>query len=193
MYDVCTDEEMVDLLQRARHNEPAALDRLYRLYVHKVYRYIWYRVGDQATAEDLTGEVFVRMVQHIHRFRVPGEHQVAAFSAWLFRIAGNCLSDHHRSEAYSRAHAEPSAPPVADGDSWDRSLDRLLQRHDLLAAMNRLSDDQRQVLYYRFVADLTSAQTAAVMGKQEGAIKALQHRALNSLRRLLEEKSEGRT
>lgn len=192
MYDVCTDEEMVDLLQRARRNEPAALDRLYRLYVHKVYRYMWYRVGDQTTAEDLTGEVFVRMVQHIHRFRVPDEHQVAAFSAWLFRIAGNCLSDHHRSEAYNRAYAEPSASPVADGDSWDRSLDRLLQRHDLLAAMNRLSEEQRQVLYYRFVADLTSAQTAAVMGKQEGAIKALQHRALNSLRRLLEEKPEGR-
>lgn len=193
MHDVCTDEEMVELLQRARQSEPAALDRLYRLYVHKVYRYLWYRVGDQATAEDLTGEVFVRMVQHIHRFRVPGEHQVAAFSAWLFRIAGNCLHDHHRHEAHDQAYTGHSAPSLGDGELGERALDQLLQRHDLLAAINQLSEDQRRVLYYRFVADLTSAQTAAIMGKQENAIRALQHRALNSLRHLLAEKPEGRT
>jgi RNA polymerase sigma-70 factor (ECF subfamily) len=190
MRDVCTDPEMVELLRRAQTNEPAALDRLYRLYADKVYRYIWYRVGDQHTAEDLTGEVFVRMVQHIRGFRPPREHPVAAFSGWLFRIAGNCIRDHHRHETLVRTHAEQNAPYDAVNGPWDGAFERVAQRQDLLTAINQLSESQREVLYYRFVADLTSAQTAAIMGKPESAIKALQHRALNSLRRLLEAKPE---
>lgn len=185
MRDVCTDQEMVQLLERARSKDPAALDMLYRLYNDKVYRYIWYRVGDQATAEDLASDVFVRLVKHVHKFRTPKENQVAAFSAWLFRIAGNCITDHHRGRARADAYLETSASQPDGGEAWNHHVERLSQRHDLRAAMNQLSESQRQVLYYRFVADLTSAQTAAAMGKQESAIKALQHRALGSLRRLL--------
>lgn len=191
MRDVCTDQEMVQLLERARSNDPAALDTLYRLYIEKIFRYIWYRVGDQATAEDLASDVFVRLVQHIQGFRTPKENQVAAFSAWLFRIAGNCITDYHRGRARADAHWGKSAEQGASGESWDHYIERLSQRHDLAAALNQLSESQRQVLYYRFVADLTSAQTAAAMGKQESAIKALQHRALGSLRRLLGDAPEG--
>lgn len=191
MQDVCTDQEMVQLLERARVQDPAALDRLYRLYIEKVYRYIWYRVGDQALAEDLASEVFVRLVQHVHNFRPPKENQVAAFSAWLFRIAGNCITDLHRSRARAEAYWEKSAAPAAGEDSWNHHVERLSQQHDLRTALEQLSDSQRQVLYYRFVADMTSAQTAAVMGKQESAVKALQHRALGNLRRLLGDAPEG--
>lgn len=185
MRDVCTDQEMAQLLERARNRDAAALDTLYRLYVEKVYRYIWYRVGDQATAEDLAGEVFVRMVQHLPNFRPPKENQVAAFSAWLFRIAGNCITDHHRSRARSETYVEEMASAAEESEPWERHLEQLSQRHDLRQALSQLNESQRQVLYYRFVADLTSAQTAAAMGKPEGAVKALQHRALANLRRLL--------
>lgn len=191
MQDVCTDQEMVQLLERARAHDPVALDRLYRLYAEKIYRYIWYRVGDQATAEDLTGEVFVRLVQHVHGFRPPKANQVAAFSAWLFRIAGNCITDLHRSRVRAEAHLEKSAALATSEESWNQHVERLSQQYDLRTALEQLSDSQRQVLYYRFVADMTSAQTAAVMGKQESAIKALQHRALSSLRRLLGDPPEG--
>ncbi|MDW8317042.1 MAG: sigma-70 family RNA polymerase sigma factor [Anaerolineae bacterium] len=189
MRDVCTDQEMAQLLERARHRDAAALDALYRLYVEKVYRYIWYRVGDQATAEDLAGEVFVRMVQHLPNFRPPEENQVATFSAWLFRIAGNCITDHRRSRARTETSLEEHGAEPSREESWEPHEEQLVHRHDLLQALNQLSESQRQVLYYRFVADLTSAQTAAAMGKQESAVKALQHRALATLRRLLEEQT----
>ncbi len=71
MQDVCTDPEMVLLLESAKRHDTDALDRLYQLYIDKVYRYIWYRVGDQATAEDLAMDVFVRLVEHIGGFRIP--------------------------------------------------------------------------------------------------------------------------
>lgn len=187
MRDVCTDQELLQLLERARSRDSSALDTLYRLYIDKVYRYIWYRVGDQSLAEDLASEVFVRLVQHVHGFRPPKENQVAAFSAWLFRIASNCITDHHRARARAKGHLEKNTAQLTAGDSWDDHVERLSQRHDLRAALSQLSESQREVLYYRFVADLTSAQTAAAMGKQESAIKALQHRALSSLRRLLNE------
>ncbi len=187
MRDVCTDQELLQLLERARSRDPSALDTLYRLYIDKIYRYIWYRVGDQSLAEDLASEVFVRLVQHVHSFRPPKENQVAAFSAWLFRIASNCITDHHRGQARAEAQLEKSAAQLTAGDSWDDHVERLSQQHDLRAALNQLSESQRQVLYYRFVADLTSAQTAAAIGKPESAVKSLQHRALGSLRRLLSE------
>ena len=94
------------MLERAKRREAAALDQLYLLYVDKLYRYIWFRVGEQALAEDLAMDVFVRLVEHIASFRVPPEQQVAAFSAWLFRVASNRINDHFRKQARSDRFAE---------------------------------------------------------------------------------------
>ncbi|MEZ4768688.1 MAG: sigma-70 family RNA polymerase sigma factor [Caldilineales bacterium] len=194
MQDVCTDQEMVQLLERARRRDAVALDRLYLLYIDKVYRYIWYRVGDQALAEDLAMDVFVRLVENIARFRVPSEQQVAAFSAWLFRIAGNRVTDHYRRQARADRFREKRMSELASGDTEEQGqnrLERLADRDELRQAMEELNENQRQVLYYRFVADLSSAQTARAMKKSEGAVKALQHRALENLRRLLSSPSKG--
>lgn len=186
MQDVCTDQEMAQLLERARRRDPAALDRLYQLYVDKVYRYIWYRVEDQATAEDLAMDVFVRLAEHIGKFRAPKQNQVAAFSAWLFRIAGNCVIDYRRRKGRGEKAMEKMASSVLeDEESFEGQLERIAMRSHVRSALEMLTREQRQVLYYRFAADLTSSQTAVVMKKSETAIKALQHRALASLRRLL--------
>lgn len=194
MQDVCTDQEMVQLLERAKRREAAALDQLYLLYVDKIYRYIWFRVGEQALAEDLAMDVFVRLVENISSFRVPPEQQVAAFSAWLFRVASNRMNDHFRRQARSDRFTENSMKDLESGDqqlSVQRRLDRMATQDELRQAMAELNDSQRQVLYYRFVADLSSAQTAKAMKKSEGAIKALQHRALENLRRVLGPSEEG--
>ena len=188
MQDVCTDPEMVLLLERAKRHDTAALDRLYQLYIDKVYRYIWYRVGDQATAEDLAMDVFVRLVEHIGDFRIPPQQQVAAFSAWLFRIAGNLVNDHHRRRVRTDRYLEGKQNELswASSDASDGELRHVATQDQLRKALAQLNDSQRDVLYYRYVADLSSKQTASVMKKTESAIKALQHRALESLRRALD-------
>ena len=187
MQDVCTDSEMVLLLERAKRHDTAALDRLYQLYIEKVYRYIWYRVGDQATAEDLAMDVFVRLVEHIEGFRIPSQQQVAAFSAWLFRIAGNLVNDHHRKRMRTDRYVESKHNELnwTSVDAFDRDLRHMATQDQLRKALAQLNDSQRDVLYYRYVADLSSKQTASAMKKSESAIKALQHRALESLRRAL--------
>ena len=194
MQDVCTDQEMAQLLERAKRRDAAALDRLYLLYVDKVYRYIWFRVGEQALAEDLAMDVFVRLVEHISSFRIPSEQQVAAFSAWVFFFAGNRITDHFRRQARSDRFTENKMQELAGSDqtsSGSSRLDRMATQDELRQAMASLNDSQRQVLYYRFVADLSSAQTARAMKKSEGAVKALQHRALENLRRVLSNSREG--
>ena len=187
MQDVCTDPEMVLLLERAKRHDTAALDRLYQLYIDKVYRYIWYRVGDQATAEDLAMDVFVRLVEHIGGFRIPPQQQVAAFSAWLFRIAGNLVNDHHRRRVRTDRYVESKQNELswAGADAFDGEMRHMATQDQLRKALTQLNDSQRDVLYYRYVADLSSKQTASAMKKSESAIKALQHRALESLRRAL--------
>ncbi len=194
MQDVCTDQEMVELLERARRREAAALDHLYLLYSDKVYRYIWFRVGEQALAEDLAMDVFVRLVEHIASFRIPSEHPVAAFSAWLFRVASNRVNDHYRRQARSDrflANGIKELAASADDDGAQGQFDRLATEDELRQALAGLNEGQRQVLYYRFVTDLSSTQTAKAMKKSEGAIKALQHRALENLRRARRQVSRG--
>ena len=188
MQDVCTDPEMVLLLESAKRHDTDALDRLYQLYIDKVYRYIWYRVGDQATAEDLAMDVFVRLVEHIGGFRIPPQQQVAAFSAWLFRIAGNLVNDHHRRRVRTDRYVESKQNELnwAGADAFDGEMRHMATQDQLRKALMQLNDSQRDVLYYRYVADLSSKQTASVMKKTESAIKALQHRALESLRRALD-------
>ena len=188
MQDVCTDPEMVLLLERAKRHDTAALDRLYQLYIDKVYRYIWYRVGDQATAEDLAMDVFVRLVEHIGGFRIPPQQQVAAFSAWLFRIAGNLVNDHHRRRVRTDRYVESKQNELSSAgtDAFDGEMRHMATQDQLRKALTQLNDSQRDVLYYRYVAELSSKQTASAMKKTESAIKALQHRALESLRRALD-------
>ena len=187
MQDVCTDPEMVLLLERAKRHDTAALDRLYQLYIDKVYRYIWYRVGDQATAEDLAMDVFVRLVEHIGGFRIPPQQQVAAFSAWLFRIAGNLVNDHHRRRVRTDRYVESKQNELSSAgtDAFDGEMRHMATQDQLRKALTQLNHSQRDVLYYRYVAELSSKQTASAMKKTESAIKALQHRALESLRRAL--------
>lgn len=188
MQDVCTDQEMVELLERAQQREAAALDRLYLLYIDKIYRYIWLRVGDQALAEDLAMDVFLRLVEHIASFRIPSEQQVAIFSAWLFRVASNRINDHYRRQARSDRYLASESPGLAANESDESALrrfDQLATQDELRQALATLNEDQRHVLTYRFVTDLSSAQTAKAMKKSESAIKALQHRALENLRRAL--------
>ena len=111
-------------------------------------------------------------------------HILAAFSAWLFRIAGNLVNDHHRRRMRTDRYVESKQNELnrVGADAFEGEMRHMAMQDQLRKALAQLNDSQRDVLYYRFVADLSSQQTASAMKKSESAIKALQHRALESLR-----------
>jgi RNA polymerase sigma-70 factor (ECF subfamily) len=186
MQDVCADAEMAALLKSAQCGDPAAFDRIYNLYADKIFRYLYARLGQREVAEDLTADVFVRMIQAFPRFKVNSARPVASFSAWLYCLAGNLLRDQYRRQKH-RDHLDLAEH--LDVDSGAPGLHDVLaadeNNRDLLQAITRLNDEQRSVLLWRFGENLSVQDVAEMMGKSAGAVKALQHRALAALRRIM--------
>lgn len=169
-----------DVIERARSGDRAAFAELYDEHVDSVYRYLLYRVREPSDAEDLTSEVFTRAFANIHRYRWQGK----SFLAWLYTIARNAVTDRRRRErptvdldtAYGIAEDGPTAH------------DRAVHGEEVSAlrgAVKYLTSEQQQVLSLRFESNLSSRQVAKLLGKNEGAIRALQFRALGRLRKLL--------
>jgi RNA polymerase sigma-70 factor, ECF subfamily len=168
----------------ARRREPAAVTRLYSAYAPALFRFFVAAVGDRPTAEDLTGDVFKGAIEGLPRFHGP----VQALGGWLFRIARHDLADHRRRQARNRIQPledlleEAAAAGATDPE--ELALARL-EGDRVLAALRRLTPDQREVLVLRLVADLPASEVAGILHKSTEAVKALQHRGLASLARLL--------
>jgi RNA polymerase sigma-70 factor (ECF subfamily) len=174
-----TDE--IRLIQRAKQGDPTAFSEIYDRHRPAIYRYIFYQVGNAAVAEDLTGEVFVRLVEKIDGFKYRGRPLLA----WLYTIARNLVTDHHRRAA--RPEALPLDMQLETGmASLDENVEYRLTQRRLVAAVIGLTGDQRQVILLKFVEGLDNETVAQVLGKSVGAVKILQHRALAALRRTLE-------
>ncbi|MFI1361164.1 ECF subfamily RNA polymerase sigma factor, BldN family [Streptomyces sp. NPDC020898] len=175
---------MMDLVERAQAGEADAFGRLYDQYSDTVYRYIYYRVGGKATAEDLTSETFLRALRRIGTFTWQGRD----FGAWLVTIARNLVADHFKS---SRFRLEVTTGEMLDANEVERSPEdsvlESLSNAALLDAVKRLNPQQQECVTLRFLQGLSVAETARVMGKNEGAIKTLQYRAVRTLARLLPE------
>lgn len=170
------------LVGKAKAGDEAAFVALYELNQPSVYTYIYYRVGERMTAEDLTAEVFVRLVDKIHTFEA-GKRPILA---WLYTIASNLITDHYRRNG--RTTWLPLTDEVrSNGHSPAYLIQKEQEHRRLVAAMAELTEEQRQVVLLKFVERRTNAETAAILGKTEGAVKALQHRALAALRRVLEQ------
>jgi RNA polymerase sigma-70 factor (ECF subfamily) len=169
----------------ARRREPGAVTRIYAAYAPALFGFFVAAVGDRPTAEDLTGEVFKSAIEGLPRFRGP----VAALGGWLFRIARHDLSDYRRRQARNRVQPlderlEEAAAAGGAVDPEELALERV-EGDRVLAALQQLTADQREVLLLRLVADLTAAEVAGMLSKSTEAVKALQHRGLASLARLL--------
>ncbi|MGW3312074.1 ECF subfamily RNA polymerase sigma factor, BldN family [Streptomyces sp. NPDC001073] len=173
---------IMSLIERAQAGEADAFGQLYDQYSDAVYRYIYYRVGGKVTAEDLTSETFLRALRRIGTFTWQGRD----FSAWLVTIARNLVADHFKS---GRLRLEVTTGELLEaGEGESSAEDRVLQmllNADLLNAVRRLTPRQQECVTLRFLQGLSLAETARVMGKSEGGVKTLQHRALRSLTRLL--------
>jgi RNA polymerase sigma-70 factor (ECF subfamily) len=166
-----------ETIQRAKAYDPDALSTLYERYYQGIYRYVYYRVGNAGLAEDLTGDIFVKMLHGIQSYSLQG----VPFSAWLYRIARNRVIDHMRRqpEKAELSLEEARVETIASGET---TLEQTVQRDELLQAVQVLTGDQRQVIILKFIEDLDNATIASIMGKTEGAVKSLQHRALDTLR-----------
>ena len=172
------------LLRRARDGDAEAFGQLYDRYVTMVYRYVRYRVGSAQQAEDLTSETFVRALRALGGFQEQGRD----VGAWLVTIARNLVADHYRSARYrleltTDDVASAGAVPLEEGPEG-RVL-RDLRDAALLDAVRRLVPDQQECVALRFLQGLSVAETAAAMGREHGAVKALQHRAVRRLALLL--------
>ncbi len=156
-----------------------AIGGLYDLHHESIYRYLRSRVSDAQAAEDLTGEVFMRMLSALPRYQSRG----LPFRAWLFRIARNLLVDHYRKQSgpVSVPLDEAEARSKAEADP-ERLLEEKLSLESLQAALSKIDGPQREVVVLRFLAGLSIRETAKTLGKTEAAVKALQHRGLAALR-----------
>ena len=171
------DEE--SLVRRAQNRDQEALAQLYEEHFDKIYRYITIRIGDKMEAEDLTQQVFLNTLRSISSFKWKG----TPFSAWLFRIAHNQVVDYLRKRKRTAGPLDESL--ASSGDSPHLLAERKLDIEQLLSATQQLTPAQREVISLRFTSELSIAQVAEVMGKSQGAVKALQHSAIVALRKVL--------
>jgi RNA polymerase sigma-70 factor, ECF subfamily len=176
-----TGSEIRALVERAQAGERDALEELYLIHFDRIYSYLHVTVGNRHDAEDLTTKTFLRMLESIGKFRF----QSAPFSAWLFRIAHNLSMDHFR--ANRRWQPEEEVPEPADSEerSAEDEAFQSIGRKSMLELIDRLSHEQQQVLTLKFVFNFSNGEAATVLGKTEGAVKSLQHRALVSLQKQL--------
>ena len=177
-------DRVVGLVALAQQGDAEAFGQVYDRYVDSIYRYLYYRVGSHALAEDLTSETFLRALRRIDSFTYTGKD----IGAWFTTIARNLVTDHVKS---SRFRLEVTTADMLDADrSHPRDdveaqvLDRL-QNAALLDAVRRLKPEQQECIVLRFLQGLSLAETAEVMGRTEGAVKQLQLRAVRSLATLL--------
>ncbi len=170
------------LLERARKADAEALGELYRRYADKVYAYVLFRVGSQVLAEDLTADVFVKMLDAV---RLNHAWQTN-YTGWLYRIAHNAIIDHFRRRANSPA-VELSEQIIASDDNPVATAEERARADAIGRALLQLTEDQQIVVVAKFYQGMTNLQIAQELHKTEGAIKSLQYRALGALRRLLGE------
>lgn len=172
-------EEERSWVELARTGDPEAVGWLYEHYFNRIYRYIYLKIGDATDAEDLTEQVFLKMIEAIHKF----EWQGTTFAAWLYRIAHNQVVDIIRQ---SSRRPQTSLEPVADvlpseKDDPYQQAERSNSVAHLVEALGNLTELQSQVIMLKFGLGLTNAQAAEVLERTEGAIKALQFSALQNL------------
>lgn len=185
MTDPGSTENVRKLVEQAQAGDRSALEQLYLIHFDRIYGYLHMSVGNRHDAEDLTTQTFLKMLESINKFR----WRSAPFSAWLFRIAHNLAMDHFRSRRRWQPEEEVPEPPGSEEPSAEMEAMQSIGRQSMTELIGRLSPEQRQVLTLKFVFNFPNAEVATILGKSEGAIKSLQHRALASLQKQIAQKT----
>ncbi len=172
--------ELAVVIQGAQHKDVAAISEIYARYATSILRFLYARVNEPELAQDLTQEVFIRVINHIGGFEYRDEK---SFLAWLYAIASNILTSYYRRNN-SLATALDTGSKLQDQYNSD-DVGQLHERLALEDAMRQLTAEQQQILSLRFFADMSNREIARMLNRSEGSIKALQYRALQSLQRIL--------
>ena len=163
----------------ARSGNSEAFSFLYNQNVNRIYNYIFYRVGSEHDAEDITSRVFYRAFGHIKKYEDKG----VPFSAWLYRIAHNLIANWHRDRHRRKEVSlddQPEIPHRVDlPETW---IEKKQELELLLRGIRRLAPERQQLILLKFLDDLSNAEIAVIMGRTEGAIKSLYHRSLIALK-----------
>lgn len=174
---VALDPELAQLIGRARDGHTDALGALYDRYSPAIYRYLYRRSGDAVLSEDLTGTVFLKMLEALKK----GQAWDDSFSGWLYRIAHNLLTDYMRARGRRPESELPETLPAGGARLEDR-VERAIATEAVRKALHQLKPEYTEVLLMRFTEGLSHADVAARLGKTETAVKVTQHRALKALR-----------
>ncbi len=184
VYQPRTERVPVDeatLIKRAKERDPAAFADIYDRHQPAIYRYILFRLNDPVAAEDLTSEVFVRLVERIDRFVYRGRPLLA----WLYTIARNLVNDYRR-QASRRQQVSLGDQMLPSPEDPEQGAERRLLQQQMARALSQLTEDQRQVVLLKFYEGYDNETVARILGKTVGAVKSLQHRSLAALQRILE-------
>ena len=177
-------------LVEAARIEPARFEALYRKYLAQVYSYAFYELGDHHDAEDATERTFVAALTNLHRFeeraRPEDGHGASTFRVWLFRIARNVVADRQRARFRRPEEALDAAAAVAGTADPAAEVARREEASAAWQAVARLSGDRRRAVVLRFVDEMSTAEIAGVLGRSEGAVRVLIHRALRTVARDLD-------
>jgi RNA polymerase sigma-70 factor (ECF subfamily) len=168
-----------NLVEKAKSGDAEAFGQLYDACVDRVYRFVYFRVSDVPTAEDLTSQVFLKAWQNLGRYRPNGP-----ILAWLYAIARNTVIDHYRTYKQT-VSLDEAAPIAAQEDKLDEQVEFQSDLSSLQKSLQYLTDDQKELLILKFIAEFDTDQIARKMGKSEGAIRALQMRALQALAKVM--------
>jgi RNA polymerase sigma-70 factor (ECF subfamily) len=179
-------KQVRELVARGQQGDRDALEELYLIHFDRIYSYLHVSVGNRHDAEDLTTQTFLKMLEKIGSFK----WRSAPFSAWLFRIAHNLAMDHFRAHRRWQPEEEMPEPPGEEEPSAELRAMQTIGRESMLRLIDHLSPEQQQVLTLKFVFSLPNAEVAAILDKTEGAIKSLQHRALVSLQRQIQQQQQ---
>ncbi len=174
-----------DIVRRAQEYDEPAVEALYQKYYPKIYNYAFMQMGDAQASEDLASDVMLKMIESMHKYTFRG----LPFGAWVFRIARNRLIDLHRRRR-RRGEVDLSGTLSSALASPQVLAERALERGQIQVALKHLTDEQRQVIVLKFIQGFDNRSIGQIMGRREGAIKSLQHRALGALRRLLYQEPE---
>ncbi len=165
------------LIRAAQRGNEQAFGELYNAYVHDIYRYILYRVGNSDTAQDITAEVFLRVVEGLIRYQ---DRQIPLL-AWLYRIAHARVIDYYRHMRRARDPEDIDSVELSADDDLDSDLMLTFHQQKIHEAIHKLPSDQQQVILLRFIEGYNIQKTAEMLGKSLGAVKMIQRRALQAM------------
>ena len=174
-------QEEESLVKRAQQRDEAALTQLYEENFDRIYRYLVLKIGDRTEAEDMTQQVFLQALKSISSYKWKG----MPFSSWLYRIAHNQVVDYLRKKSRRPTVPLDESLPVSGGDDPRQQAERKMEIERVIEATKGLTSAQQEVISLRFAGELSVAEAARVMGRSEGAVKALQHSAIVALRKTM--------